>query len=342
MKTLFDFLKKDKPTAIIVHNNPDPDSLASAMALRFILNKKGFKRVNIYFDGIIGRAENQEMIQILKIKLHRSKNLSLSKKMQCILVDCQPFSGNVTLPDGVSPIAVIDHHPLRKETSARIPFYDVRPAYGACAAILYEYINSLKIPIAKNIATALCYAILSETQSLGRSGSEADKKAYIELLPYINFKHLSSIQYPDLSKEFISHLSYALLNTFHYKNLVVTLLDQLPYPDFAAQMADFLLRIINITWSLCLGTHDNILYISIRTTNIHADASKVIKKIIPKPGTAGGHSMIAGAQIKIDDKEKDEIVTIKNEIIKRMLKTLNHSDAAYLIKLETNEKMLLS
>jgi nanoRNase/pAp phosphatase (c-di-AMP/oligoRNAs hydrolase) len=341
MKTLFDVLKKDKPIAIVVHNNPDPDSLASAMVLRFILRKTGFKRPRIYYDGIIGRAENQEMINILKIKLYHTKNLSYPDKKQYILVDCQPFTGNVTLPEGVSPVAVIDHHPLQRRSSSQIPFYDVRPEYGACATILYEYINSLEIPIPKYIATALCYAILSETQNLGRHGSEADKRAYIALLPHINFKHLSQIQYPDLSKEFILNLSHALLNTCYYKNLIITNLDQLPYPDFAAQMADFLLRIKNITWALCLGIYKDILYISMRTTNIHADAAKVINRIIPKQGTAGGHDMIAGAQVKIRDKKTGEIITVKNNIIKRMLKELNHSDTLHLFKLDNNEKVLI-
>lgn len=340
MEKLLNILQKNEPLSIIVHNNPDPDSLASAMALKYLLKLNGYKRIRIFYDGLIGRAENQALIRILKIPLSKTKNMSTNKERQIILVDCQPYTGNVTLPEGITPVGVIDHHSLYRKTR-KIPYKDVRPDYGACSTIIFEYYGALGIPVPRDIATALFHAISSETQSLGREGSLPDKNAYLGLLPLISFDQLSKVQFPALSKQFISHLAEVLLKTFYYKNLTGVILDQLPYPDFVAEMADFLLRIRNITWSICIGSYGNLLYISLRTSNVDANASKVIKKIIPKYGTAGGHDMIAGARVKIDRRKRKNTERIKKEIVGKMLRELNLRPVKNLFRLVTNEEFSL-
>lgn len=340
MKDLFSVLKKTKPISIIVHNHPDPDALASAAGLQFILRQESYKNVRIHYDGLVGRAENQEILKILKLTLYLTTNITSPKSHQYILIDCQPFTGNVTFPEGVMPVGVIDHHPMI-ETTSKIPFHDVRSNYGACSTIIYEYISSMNISIPTKITTAICYAISSETQYLGREGSRADRKAYLELLTQSSFSHLSKAQYPKLPKEFIANLSRALLNTFYYKNLIGVILEELPYPDFAAQMADFLLRIKNMTWSLCLGSYKDVLYVSLRTSNTRGDAARIIKEIIPRHGRGGGHEMIAGAQVKIDKKDIYKIRSIKNEVVIKMIRELNYKDVPYLSKLVSRDKFPL-
>lgn len=340
MEKLFNTIEKARPVSIIVHNNPDPDSLASAVAMRHLLKANGYKRVRIFYDGLVGRAENQAMIRTFKISLSKTKNMVPGKGRQLILVDCQPYTGNVTLPKGAKPVAVIDHHPPSIKTS-KVPYRDIRPDYGASSTIIFEYYASMGVLIPGNISTALFYAIFSETQGLGREGSPADKNAYLRLLPQISFSHLSKIQFPAISKEFVCNLSEVLVNTFYYKNLTGVILDQLPYPDFVAEMADFLLRMRNITWSICIGSFKNLIYVSLRTTNTEANASGVIKRIIPRYGTAGGHDMTAGAQVKIDRRKKKSAESQKKEIVRKMLRYLNHHPVEKLLRLVTNEEYLL-
>ncbi len=336
MNGLIEVLKPGQSVCLVVHNNPDPDSLASAMGLQYLLKKKGFPAVRIYYDGFIGRAENKAMLSQLKISAHPIARARLTCRRQFILLDCQPFAGNVTLPDKLMPLAVIDHHPLRQKTK-RVPFYDVRPDYGACSTIIYEYLVSADIAIPTSLATALFHAIFSETQGLGREGSPADKKAYLELLPRVSFKRLSKIQYPALSRDFISNLLLVLTSGFYYKHLVGVILEELPYPDFVAEMADFLLRIRNMGWSICLGSYQDLLYISIRSKNIHANTARLLKRVIPKAGTSGGHELIAGARVKIDKLESAEVQTMKRDIVRKVLRELYHSDVESFFNLITNE-----
>jgi nanoRNase/pAp phosphatase (c-di-AMP/oligoRNAs hydrolase) len=337
MEKLFKVLNKTQPVAVIVHNNPDPDALACASGLRTILKEKGYKGVKIYYDGLIGRAENQAMIKHLNIPLFKTKNMTSPESRQFILVDCQPFSGNVTLPPKANCVGAIDHHPKQKKAS-RLPFLDVRPEYGAGSTIIFEYFKSLDMTVPQDTATALFHAVFSETEGLGREGSPADRKAYLELLPLISFSQLSKIQFPALSKEFAARLSDVLLNTLYYKNFCWVALDQLPYPDFVAEMADFLLRIKNISWSLCVGTFKNLVYISVRTSNIQANASEIIQKIIPSFGTSGGHDMVAGAQIKMDGRRKKNISSLKKDIVEKMLKELNHQKVRNVYRLANDEE----
>ncbi|MFZ2052946.1 MAG: DHH family phosphoesterase [Candidatus Aminicenantales bacterium] len=336
MDGLFEVLRPDRPVCLVVHNNPDPDSLASAMGLQYLLKKKGFPAVRIYYDGFIGRAENKAMLSQLKIAAHQITRVRLACRRQFILLDCQPLAGNVTLPEKVMPLAVIDHHPLRQKTR-KVRFFDVRPDYGACSTIIYEYLVSESMAIPAPVATALFHAIFSETQGLGREGSPADKKAYLELLPRISFQRLSKIQYPSLSRDFISNLLRVLTSGFYFKHLVGVILEELPYPDFVAEMADFLLRIKKMSWSLCLGSHQSLLYISIRSKNIHADTARLIKRAIPKSGTSGGHELIAGARVRIDEMDSAEVRTLKRDIVRKVLRELYHADIESLFNLVTNE-----
>lgn len=329
-------MRPDRPVCLVVHNNPDPDSLASALGLQYLLKRKGFRTARIYYDGFIGRAENKAMLSQLKISTHLITRVKLAYRRQFVLLDCQPFAGNVTLPEKAMPLAVIDHHPLRRKTR-KVPFYDVRPDYGACATIIYEYLISEDMAIPMPVATALFHAIFSETQGLGREGSPADKKAYLELFPRISFERLSKIQYPSLSRDFISNLLRVLTSGFYYKHLVGVILEELPYPDFVAEMADFLLRIKNMSWSICLGSYQSLLYVSIRSKNIHANSARLLKRAIPKSGTAGGHELIAGARVRIDKMDSAEVQSLKRDIVRKVLRELYHSDIDSLFNLVTNE-----
>jgi nanoRNase/pAp phosphatase (c-di-AMP/oligoRNAs hydrolase) len=341
MNGLLEVLRPDQSVCLVVHNNPDPDSLASAMGLQYLLKKRGFHAVRIYYDGFIGRAENKAMLDQLKINAHHIAGVRPACRRQFVLLDCQPFGGNVTLPPKVVPLAVIDHHPLRQKTS-KVRFFDVRSDYGACSTIIYEYLVSENIAISIPVATALFHAIFSETQGLGREGGPADKKAYLELLPRVSFRRLSKIQYPPLSRDFIFNLLRVLTSGFYYKHLVGVILENLPYPDFVAEMADFLLRIKNISWSICLGTYQDFLYVSIRSTNIHANTARLIRRAIPKSGTSGGHELIAGARVKVDKMDGDAIRELKREVVKKVLRELYHADVETVYDLVTNEPLPFS
>ena len=84
----------DSRIAIFTHANPDPDSIASAAVLRYILMKKKNRRPPIIYDGIIGWAENRTMVELLEIPVTPIADTVQSEYDFRVIVDCQPASGN--------------------------------------------------------------------------------------------------------------------------------------------------------------------------------------------------------------------------------------------------------
>ncbi len=90
-------LNSAKKILILPHDNPDPDSLASAAALRFLIRHKLGKIAVIGLSGIIGRSENRSLVTILEIPLVPVSELLPSFSGSVILVDTQPQRGNNAL-----------------------------------------------------------------------------------------------------------------------------------------------------------------------------------------------------------------------------------------------------
>src|SRR5262245_47771742 len=100
------------PLIILPHDNPAPDALASAAALRCIVNAAHEeKEVSIALGGIVGRAENRAMLRYLNINLVPVGEVDFAAGPQVALVDTQPGRSNNSLPGDFLPTVVIDHHP---------------------------------------------------------------------------------------------------------------------------------------------------------------------------------------------------------------------------------------
>jgi nanoRNase/pAp phosphatase (c-di-AMP/oligoRNAs hydrolase) len=281
---------------VLTHDNPDPDALASAMLLRTVL-RRGFKqRATAAYGGIVGRAENREMVRSLRLEISHVRHLSFKRYSRFALVDTQPRTGNNQLPADVQPDLVIDHHPMRKPTLAA-PFVDVRPSYGATATVLGEYLLAAGIRPTHALATALIYAIRSETQDFSREFAGPDKAIYDLFFPLANHRLLARIQNPRLPLAYFGDLHEALERLESVDSLILSHLGAVGQPDIVPELADLLLRMEGKTWSLCTGYFGERLYLSIRTTNPHADAGALMRRLVGRRGKGGGHGRTAGGWI---------------------------------------------
>lgn len=307
---------------VLTHDNPDPDALASASVLARLL-KQGFgQRVTCAYGGIIGRAENREMVRVLKLEFSHLRHLSFSNYARFALVDTQPKTGNNQLPENVTPDLVFDHHPVRKATR-KVPFYDVRTDYGATATLLSEYLAAAEVEPTRALATAVVYAIRSETQDFRRESAGPDKKLYDELLPRITKRDLAKIQFSRQPLEYFRTLHEALENLHSVDTLVVSHLAEVEQPDIVPEIADLLLRLEGKTWSLVTGVFNDRVYLSIRTTNIRADAGEIMRKLVAKEGKGGGHGMIAGGWVAVPEADADDPWDLQQELARRLARELS-------------------
>ena len=78
----------------------------------------------------------------------------------------------------------------------------------------------------------------------------------------------------------------------------MSVLGDVRYPDMVAEVADFLLRLDQVTWAVAIGTFGSCLHCSIRTTERDVNAGDLLQQVLGSK-LAGGHDMIAGGWIHV-------------------------------------------
>ena len=301
---------------ICTHRNPDPDSISSALALRFLLENAAGVRAVVAYEGVIGRAENRAMVSLLRLRLRPLESLASIDWNQVALVDTQPRSGNNSFPRTARPLLVIDHHPALKTTVAG--WSDIRPGYGATATIVAEYIHLSGLAVPAWLATALAYGISSETRDLGHGAGEPDLQAYLRLYPKVRKTILARIEHPRLPRSYFAVLDRALHRAVCYRNVIGSRLGEVETPDSVAEIADFLLAHERMGWSVVTGRHGGQLYISLRAIRGRG-AGRLLRELLRDRGTAGGHGRMAGGQVDIAGLTPFEVEALEEELLGRTL-----------------------
>lgn len=306
---------------VLTHDNPDPDALAAAAALARILDECFGRQVTCGYGGIIGRAENREMVRVLKIPLSHLRYLSWDDYEHFALVDAQPGTGNNQLPKRITADVVFDHHPKRRST-AGARFTDIRTEYGATATILGEYLEAAGLEPTKALATAMVYAIRSETQDFLRESAGPDKELYDRIFPLVDKRALARIQSSRQPLDYFRNLHAALENLSTVETLIVSHLGTVEQPDIVPEIADLLLRMEGKTWSLATGLYGDRVYLSIRTTNARADAGRIMRQLVSRSGKGGGHGMLAGGWVAITPGYADDPRGLQEQLARRLARSL--------------------
>ncbi len=317
-------LKDAKHLLIIVHTNPDPDAIASALALQQIVEKRTGIKTSIGYSGTIARAENRAMVRELKVQMKQLSKITWSRYDRIALVDTQPQAGNNALPDDVRCNLVFDHHPPRRKAGA--DFVCIDPEVGVLATMLIEWLTALDIEISTNLATALVYAISSESQSLNREVHERDIDAYLHVYTKSNLKKLGQIMVPQLPRQYYVNVAKTLQNALAYRNLICAHIREVAAAEIVSEMADFLVRHERISWSFCTGRFNERLILSLRSRNSDAKAGTLVRKLVNNPKTVGGHGMSAGGFVDISGMTSDDIEVLENRLRKEFAALLSYEN----------------
>mgnify|MGYP000509377267 CR=1 FL=1 len=311
---------------IVLQDHPDPDAVASGVALRRLANIQGINS-SIACSGLIGRWENRALINYLNLNIRALQKVKPHKFDLLALVDTQPRSGNNRLTTDKVADIVIDHHPIRNTTrSAR--FTDVRSGYGATATILVEYLESAGIEPDPPLATALLYGIISDTQDLGRRAKKADFNAHFYVSRYANLRMLAQIRHGTLPDRYYKLLYTALENARYFGTCITTHIGVTETPDVTGEIADLLVRREGIIWCLCTAVNEHRLLLSLRSNQTQEkDAGEVISRIVGNMGSAGGHHFLAGGQIPLETESNTEVSDIQEELRRRMKTIFGHQES---------------
>jgi nanoRNase/pAp phosphatase (c-di-AMP/oligoRNAs hydrolase) len=280
--------------AIVLQDDPDPDAMSSAMALRTLLGRNK-QTTPIFSFTPVTRPENRTMVHLLEIEILPASREELQTFNKIAMVDVQPPFFGDKLPRAD---IVIDHHPGYQPGNA--PFEDVRTRYGATATIMTEYLVCADERISERLATALIYGIRSDTLRLSRRVTEDDIRAFIHLYQLANLALLREIDRPELPLSFAQVLARAMKRLSVDNGAIVLNLGRVQRDDLIVQMADFCLQFERVKWVAVAGKLGSNLVVAVRNNGlVRASAGELVKRIFGEIGNAGGHRNMAKAVVAL-------------------------------------------
>lgn len=305
----------------ISHVNPDPDSLGSMMGLAHLVDVCLGIPTRMTRDGIIGRAENSAMVELLGLDLVPIEALRLCPGERVVMVDSQPKTGRHTLDLRAHLYAVIDHHDTPGDLTG-VEFVDVRNDIGATCSVVASYMREQKLELPTDVATALFYGIETELNGYPREASPMDDAALLHLYPLADRDLVAQIRNARLPQTYFGCLLQALQASFIYDRLIVSWVNELPQPELAAEVCDFLIRFDEIDWAFCAGVYEDRLILSVRAAVPDARAGEMLRKVVGDMGRAGGHDRRAGGCIPLPSTSATAIENTQSELRRRLLKAL--------------------
>ena len=278
---------------ILLHNEPDPDALASGLALRNVLRRTRQTAIIAAIEGVT-RPENLRMVNLLDIHVEHVSAAQVSEFDRVAMVDVQPhyFGGAIDKVD-----LVIDHHPEQPGYSA--VFKDIRPDYGSTSTILTEHLRAVDANISERAATALLYAIKSDTLFFNRQASRVDIDAFSYLYPLSDAALIRKMEGAEITMERLEYVLKAKQNGRMVEQVFCAFLGTTPREDFIPYVADFYLQLEDVRWTVVSGIVKDSLIMSVRNLGYSRNAGEFVRKYFADIGSAGGHRAMAKAVVPL-------------------------------------------
>lgn len=278
---------------ILLHNDPDPDAMASGLALRNVLHRDRRTAVMAALEGVT-RPENQRMMNLLDIQVELATPDQVPAFDRVAMVDVQPhyFGGAINKVD-----LVIDHHPEQPGYTA--VYKDIRPHYGSTSTIMTEHLRAIDANISERTATALLYAIKSDTLFFNRQANRVDIDAFSYLYPLADATLIRKMEGAEITMDRLEYVVKAKQHGRLEEQVFCTFLGVLPREDFIPYVADFYLQLENVKWTVVSGIVSESLVLSVRNLGYSRNAGEFVRRYFNDIGSAGGHRSMAKAVVPL-------------------------------------------
>ena len=186
---------------------------------------------------------------------------------------------------------------------------------GATCSIVTSYLMEQNIGVPPRIATGLLYGIETELSGYPREASDLDDER--TAVPVPAGRQGLAGAHPQRSPAAKSHFEcilHALQSSFIYDRLIISWVNELPQPELAAEVADFLIRFEEIDWAVCAGVYEDKLILSVRAVSADAQAGEMLKQVVGKLGRAGGHDRRAGGTIYLPSTSANAVEQMQGEL----------------------------
>ncbi len=142
------------------HQNPDTDTIGSAIALDYLLNS-----VSIESEAVALGTPNEETkyaLEYFDLAAPRVIETAANEVTEVVLVDHNESQQSVSDIDKVTVKAVVDHHRIANFQTSDPLYYRAEPV-GCTATIILKLFKEYEVEIPKEIAGIMVSAIISDT-----------------------------------------------------------------------------------------------------------------------------------------------------------------------------------
>ena len=266
------------------------------MGLAHLVETRLGKPTRLTRDGLISRAENRAMVELLDLELVPDRRRRPGATDEAVvMVDSQPNTGRHSF-DPELP-ALRRHRPPRH---ARRP--GRRPVRGRPRRPRGDLLAGHQLPDRAGRADP-ARALATAPAVRHRDGADAATRArparwttsaLLYLYPLADKDLLARIRNARLPQSYFECLLQALQSSFIYDRLIISWVNELPQPELAAEVVDFLIRFEEVDWAVCAGVYEDKLILSVRAAVEDARAGEMLRQVVGKLGRAGGHDRRAG------------------------------------------------
>ncbi|MFC7236322.1 DHH family phosphoesterase [Halosegnis marinus] len=311
----------ERRMAILAHRSPDPDSIASAVALQAIAESRGIE-ADILYDGEIGHQENRAFVNLFGIELSPLSEVDLDNYDTVALVDHAKTS-EPSVTEGVD--IFIDRFEPEIDYDAR--FTDVRPNVSSTSTILTKYIQEFDLNLSADVATALLYGIRAETLDFKRDTTPADLTAAAYLYPFADHDTLEQVESPSMSPETLDVLAEAIRNRDVKGSHLVSNAGFIRNREALSEAAQHLLNLEGITTTAVFAIADDTIYLAARSKDIRMNIGSVLDDGFGDIGEVVGHSTDASVEIPLgiftgieaNEDNRETLLSLVREAVKGKL-----------------------
>ncbi|MGR3318901.1 MAG: DHH family phosphoesterase [Candidatus Anammoxibacter sp.] len=289
-----------KGWAILLQDNPDPDAIASGLALKVICREFDVE-CEVYYGGTISHQQNKALVNMLNVDMTQLRSVDEVRLMietsdKIALIEASVATKNNVLPEGFVPNIVIDHHQTDFEIDGE--FVDIRPKVGSVSTIMTGYLRQLDIEIDSFLATALRYGIRIDTLGFTRNTTIDDLNAAAFLSPLIDMGLLSQIENPPMSLETMDIIGRAILNKEIKGSYMLSFVAFIEDRDALPQAAELMLQLEGVYTVLVFGILKDKIQLSARSIDTRVNLGSLLQKAFGNMN-AGGHQNMAGGAIDL-------------------------------------------
>jgi nanoRNase/pAp phosphatase (c-di-AMP/oligoRNAs hydrolase) len=317
---------------IVCHNNPDPDCLASAIALGRIAATVGVDERRILYSGTVSHQQNRAFVNLLDVDLRPFDADTVRDRPEDSLlafVDHSIPGENNEVPADVPVDVVIDHHPA-EGIEAR--FVDHREGVGATATILTEYVLELDVTLDSTLATALLFAIRRETLGFLRGTTHEEYAAASRLHDHADRDLLRKLSTPSVSGATVDAIADAIENRTVRGAVLISHVGRTSERDAIPQAADYLATLEGVETAVVFGIVERAIQISARSSDSRVHVGEMLRGAFDDVGSAGGHREMAGGEIPLGifaDRATDDtdlVDIVERVMTNRLVEELHLSD----------------